>query len=298
MSGPLLSVVVPTRDRLESLKLLLDALARQRDLPGGFEVLVADDGCRDATPAFLAAPPPLPFPMRSVRLTGCGPAAARNRAITLACAPRVLLLGDDTFPRADTLAEHLRAAGGREVGVQGRIEWDPATPVTPVMRFLAPEGPQFFFRGLEQGRPIPYTIQYGANFSAPTAWYRDEPFDEAFPAAAFEDTELAYRWHRRGRHAIYWETAVCEHRHLYETIEPFLARQKSAGRAARHAARRHPGLAAETIFAPLALGALFALRYAWKRLAGSATERELWDLKVRKAFLAGLLSGGIGRETA
>jgi GT2 family glycosyltransferase len=207
----------------------------------------------------------------------------------MASAPRVLLLGDDTFPRPDVLAAHLAAAGDREVGVQGRVEWDPAAPVTPVMRFLAPEGPQFYFRGLEHGKEIPYTAHYGANFSAPTAWFRDEPFDESFPDAAFEDTELGYRWNRRGWRAIYWQTAVCDHRHHYASIGPFLARQRKAGRGARLAARRHAGLIFETIVKPAATGSLFALRYGFRRLIGGGTETDWWDLQARAAFLAGVI---------
>jgi GT2 family glycosyltransferase len=289
MTAPLLSVVIPTRDRLESLKRALEALGRQQAPAGTFEVVVADDGSRDGTPAFLAGPPPLPFAFRSVRLEGTGPARARNRAIAEAVAPRVLLLGDDTFPRPDVLSQHLEAAREAPVGVQGRIDWDPGAPVTPVMRFLAPEGPQFYFRGLGHGREIPYTAYYGANFSAPTDWFRAEPFDASFPDAAFEDTELGYRWRRRGWHAIYWETAVCDHRHHYESIDPFLARQRKAGRGARIAARRHAGMAFETIVKPLGLGTLLAVRYGVKRLAGAAGQAERWDLQTRAAFLAGLL---------
>jgi glycosyltransferase involved in cell wall biosynthesis len=287
--SPLLSVVLPTRDRLESLKLAFDSLARQTLTPGTFEVVVADDGSADKTAEFLAGPPPYPFALRAVRLPGSGPAAARNRAIDLAVAPRILLLGDDTFPEPDALRRHVEAADNREIGIQGRIEWDPAAPTTPVMRFLAPEGPQFYFRGLAHGRPIPYTAQYGANFSAPATWFREDPFDESFPSAAFEDTELAYRWSLKGRTIIYWETAVCRHRHHYGSIDPVLDRQRRAGRAARHAVRLHPAMARDTILWPLAVGGLFAMRYGMRRLRGRAADEDLWDLQCRAAFLAGLL---------
>src|SRR5262249_18832527 len=202
----------------------------------------------------------------------------------VASAPRVLLLGDDTFPRPDALAAHLSAAGGRDVGVQGRVEWDPESPVTPVMRFLAPEGPQFYFRGLRHGEDIPYTAHYGANFSAPTAWFREEPFDESSPAAAFEDRELGSRGRSRGWRAIYWQTAVGDHRHHYATIGPFLARQRKAGRGARLAAGRHAGLVFETIVKPVLTGSLFAVRYGLRRLSGGGSEAELWDLQARAAF--------------
>jgi GT2 family glycosyltransferase len=277
------------------LKLALEALARQQVPAGTFEVVVADDGSKDDTPSFLADPPPMPFPFRSLRLSGTGPARARNRGIGMASAPRVLLLGDDTFPRPDVLSAHLSTAGDRAVGVQGRVEWDPESPVTAVMRFLAPEGPQFYFRGLRHGVEIPYTAHYGANFSAPTAWFREEPFDESFPDAAFEDTELGYRWRNRGWQAIYSESAVCDHRHHYATIGPFLARQRKAGRGARMAARRHAGLVFETILKPVLTGSLFAIRYGLRRLSGRDTESELWDLQTRAAFLSGVL--GLGAKS-
>ncbi len=290
MTVPVLTVVIPTRDRLENLRLALDALAVQTLSPDSFEVVIADDGSSDGTPAFLSSVSGYPFAVRAVRLPGSGPASARNLAIGEARAPRVLLIGDDTFPAPDLLARHLAAAHDRDVGVQGRVEWDPEKPVTPVMRFLAPEGPQFYFKGLVHGEPVPYTQQYSANFSAPTRWFREDPFDEGFPAAAFEDTELAFRWRRRGRAVIYCENAVCRHRHHYGSIEAFLERQRVAGRASRRAIRLHPSMVVRTVLQPLAIGFLHGARYAVARLRGGASEEERWELLCRGAFLRGLFS--------
>jgi GT2 family glycosyltransferase len=182
--------------------------------------------------------------------------------------------------------------GGGEVAVQGHVDWDPEQPVTPVMRFLAPEGPQFYFKGLRPGAPIPYTAVLGSNLSAPRRWFLEEPFDEGFPDAAFEDTELAYRWYRRGRRAVYAPDAVCWHRHRYDTLEPFLLRQRRAGRAARRALRRHPGMIGPVALQPFLVGTLFALRHGLRRLAGRSRRQELWDLRCRRAFFGGLLGAG------
>ncbi len=290
MSLLLLSVVIPTKNRSGILRLTLQALEAQTGLDGAFEVIIADDGSTDGTQDLLEGDHRFRFALRSIRLTPGGPGRARNRAIALAQAARILLLGDDTPPRTDALARHIEAAAGRETGVQGRIEWEPGTPITPVMRFLAPEGPQFYFKGLRHGEPIPYTAYYASNFSAPTQWFLEDPFDEEFPAAAFEDTELAYRWTRKGRTTIYCETAVCAHRHHYERIETFLTRQRAAGLSARRAARLHPGLAAKTIFQPLAVGVLHGVRYGLRRLWGKARDEDRWDLLCRAAFFKGFLA--------
>ena len=288
MSVLLLTVVIPTKNRSHFLPLTLQALEAQTGLDGPFEVIIADDGSTDGTPALLEGVHGFRFAMRSIRLTPGGPGRARNRAIALAQAARILLLGDDTPPRTDALARHIEAAAGRAIGVQGRIEWEPGAPITRVMRFLAPEGPQFYFKGLRHGEPIPYTAYYASNYSAPTRWFLEDPFDEELPAAAFEDTELAYRWTRKGRTTIYWENAVCVHRHHYERIETFLTRQRAAGLGARLAVRRHPGLAAKTILQPFAVGVLHGARYGLRRLRGTARDEDRWDLLCRAAFFKGL----------
>jgi len=285
-----LSIVVPTRNRLDRLRVLLDSLSGQAGSTGDFEVLVADDGSTDGTAEFLAAPPRLRYRLRAVRLEGAGAAAARNRAIREASASRVLLLGDDTFPAPDAVRRHVEGDRDNRTGLQGRIVWDPESAVTPVMRFLAPEGPQFFFRDLRDGQPVPYTVQYGANLSAPKAWFLEEPFDEHFPEAAFEDTELAYRWRRRGYIVLYREDLVCSHRHHYSSIEDFLSRPFAAGRAARYAAGRNPGMALRTILQPLAVGLHHGARHALRTLLGSASEEDSWDLRCRAAFFRGLFS--------
>lgn len=282
-----LSIVIPTRDRAERLRETLDELAVQARQGIALEVLVADDGSSDGTPELLQSFHSA-LPLRVLEAGGRGPAAARNLALRQASAPRVLLLGDDTRPAPGSLAVHLEASN--DLALQGRIEWDPTRAITPVMRFLAPEGPQFYFKGLRDGDPIPYWRVLGSNLSAATAWFREEPFDEAFRHAAFEDTELAYRWQRHGWSFVYADQAVCWHDHHYESLEPFLAKQHRAGQAARLALRRHPPLAGRVLLHPLLFGAAVAGRLALSRLTGRSRREDAWDLRVRMAFFRGLLA--------
>jgi glycosyltransferase involved in cell wall biosynthesis len=283
---PCLSVVIPTRDRLDVLRDTLDALDGQVGMPRGFEVVVVDDGSSDGTAGWLADASFETFVLHHLRLTPGGPARARNRGIAAAAADRVLVLGDDTAPEADTLARHLEEGGGRPTAVQGRIDWNVNPPVTEVMDFLAPQGPQFYFKGLEHGAAVPYTAVLGSNLSAPTEWFRREPYDERFTEACLEDTELAWRWSRRGWTAVWSETARCRHRHRYDAIEPFLDRQRRAGRWARLAVVEHPGMLPRLVLQPVAFAAVSAFRLAARR-----RRRDRWDLQCRLAFARGFLLG-------
>ena len=285
-SGPCLSVVVPTRDRRRLLEQTLAALDRQRELFDPFEVIVVDDGSTDGTADWLQLVQYGGFALQQVVTRAGGPARARNLGIRRAAAARVLLLGDDTVPSRELLSAHLRAAAGRDVAVQGRIDWDPSRPVTEVMRFLAPAGPQFWFKGLVDGGPAPFSAVLASNLSAPTRWFRDEPFDERFTDACLEDTELAWRWQARGWATTYSAAAVCWHRHHYDRIEPFLDRQRRAGRWARLAVALHPALRWRLALQPIAFSAVSALRLVLRQ-----RRRDVWDLRCRVAFARGYLAG-------
>ena len=290
---PALTVVIPTRDRRSMLEVTLAALELQEGLAVLFEVIVVDDGSEDDTSAWLAGQIFENFEMKTLRTDGIGPAGARNLGISQARADRVLLLGDDTIPQPTTLEAHLALAGDRDIGVQGRIEWDPTHEITPVMRFLAPEGPQFWFKGLADGGPVPFTSVYGSNLSAPTRWFLDEPFDETYRSACFEDTEQAWRWSRRGWDVVFGDRAVSLHRHRYESLKPVVQRQHRAGVATRYTLRKHPRLLWTLLIQPLIAGAFKALVVCGKAVVGQVTFEDRADFRCRGAWISGLadLSG-------
>ena len=290
MNRPVLSVVIPSRDRRETLMATLRALNAQREIDGRFEVIVVDDGSTDGTAGLVRGSAFESFDHRVLVLDAGGPARARNHGIAEAAADRVLLLGDDTAPAPIAVAAHVRGSGGAEVGVQGRIDWDPEQPVTDVMRFLAPAGPQFWFRGLTDGGEVPWSQVLGSNLSAPVRWFREEPFDERFTDACMEDTELAWRWRRRGWTTRWSEHALCHHRHHYDRIEPFVERQERTGRWARVAVASNPGMAAKLVVEPLAAFLWKTLKVGRWRLVGRGRDRDEWDLKCRRAYLRGLFT--------
>ena len=55
MTAPRFSVVIPTHNRRAAVTRLLVALREQDPVPGGFEVIVVNDGCVDGTAQALRA---------------------------------------------------------------------------------------------------------------------------------------------------------------------------------------------------------------------------------------------------
>lgn len=107
MPVPSISIVMPTHNRASLLPRALDSVFRQSD--GEFELVVVDDGSRDATPAVLAqaaTDPRLTFLRNDV---AGGAAAARNRAIQAAHGDWIAFLDDDDELLPDYIAR-LRAA--------------------------------------------------------------------------------------------------------------------------------------------------------------------------------------------
>lgn len=285
MREPSLSVVIPTRDRREVLEKVLLALSRQSLDRDHWELIIVNDGSKDDTPQYLSS---LKFHnLRSFEAQGSGPATARNIGIEAARGSRILLLGDDMIPAPDLLEGHLDMAPSTKFsGIQGRIEWDPEMEITALMHYMAPEGPQFYFKGMRDGSEIPFSRIYGANFSAPRSQFLTEPFDPHFRFACMEDTEMAWRWRLRGWKFVFAEKALCFHHHFYDENTALFARQRLAGHEARYCVRRHAGL-----FIPLFLSPLLQLLWFRLRSAPGLTQKRAWDIAGRAAYLKGWFSG-------
>jgi hypothetical protein len=232
-----LSVVIPTRDRRAALAETLDALAGQQ-VDEEVEIVVVDNGCTDDTAAMLAE-----RPVRVVREPKPGPAAARNRGVESARAPLVLFLGDDVAPaQRDLLARHLALHARRPeatYAVLGRVTWRPDRPVTPFMHWLENGGPQFAFTRLAPG-PVSAGHLYTPHVSFKRSLLLAHPFDERFPFAAAEDTELGVRLQRAGLELDYHPELLGHHDHP-TTVEQAVGRMRRVGASARLLEQLQPG---------------------------------------------------------
>lgn len=128
------SVIVPARDAAATLPRTLRALAGQ-ELDGDYEVIVVDDGSRDATARIAEAAGAAGAPVRLLRQPAHGPAEARNRGVAAARAPALAFCDADVFPCPGWLAAGLAALRDADL-VQGRVLPDPDARLRPFDRTL------------------------------------------------------------------------------------------------------------------------------------------------------------------
>jgi HAD superfamily hydrolase (TIGR01662 family) len=181
MTGPTggCTVVVPTIGR-PSLDVLLDALAASTG-PRPAELVLVDD--RPAGESLRPARPGLP-PVRVVRTGGGGPARARNLGWRTARTEWIAFLDDDVVPDPDwyaRLADDLAALPADAWGSQGRVR-------VPLPADRRPTDWERGTAGLATSSWITADLAYRRAALAAVGG-----FDERFPRAFREDSDLALR---------------------------------------------------------------------------------------------------------
>lgn len=173
------TVVVPTIGR-PSLDVLLDALAAAPG-PRPAELILVDD--RPTGTPLAPERPGLP-PVRVVRTGGGGPARARNLGWRTARSPWIAFLDDDVVPDADwyeRLEDDIADLAPDVAGSQGRVR-------VPLPEHRRPTDWERGTAGLATSSWITADLAYRrAALSAVGG------FDERFPRAFREDSDLALR---------------------------------------------------------------------------------------------------------
>jgi HAD superfamily hydrolase (TIGR01662 family) len=173
------SVVIPTIGR-QSLDALLEALAAAPG-PRPAELILVDD--RPSGPALRPERPGL-SPVRVVRTGGGGPARARNLGWRTARTEWIAFLDDDVVPDPDwyeLLAQDLADLPADVAGSQGRVR-------VPLPRDRRPTDWERGTAGLATSSWITADLAYRRAVLAAVGG-----FDERFPRAFREDSDLALR---------------------------------------------------------------------------------------------------------
>ncbi len=142
MSAPAISVIIPARDAQATLAATLRGLGTQR-FEGRFEVIVVDDGSRDATLAIALGSEVV---SRVVAAPGSGPARARNAGAAVARGELLAFLDADCRPTPGWLAAGRQALGRADLA-PGETRPRPDQPCGPFDRTLSVVGGSPLFHG-------------------------------------------------------------------------------------------------------------------------------------------------------
>lgn len=273
-----LSVLIPTKGRLDRLTACLTGLSSQTLDAQRFEVLVGVDGPDEGEAALARAV----LPQAQV-LDGrqAGPAATRNRLIERARGRVTLLLNDDVAPEPTCLAAHLDAqrelaAAGRVALVLGASPWAIHEPDRLFDRLIRSTSMVFFYDRMadDPSRDWGFRHAWTLNLSAPTEAIRAVGgFDASLPGACYEDLEWAWRMRQRfDAPVLYRPKAVVVHDHRYEPAG-YLDREQLLGREAYRLAGQAPACALELFGRDLTDPAEAAYARAFVACEGRAAER-------------------------
>lgn len=212
VSAPVVSVIVPTRNRAASLRRLLDAIASQS--LADFELIVVDDGSSDTTPSVLCELSDAR--VRSLRTEGVGAVQARCIGVADATGQILAFTDDDCVPDADWLRRGVDAITAGADVVQGRTE--PERPATALERTLSHSATDGLFPTCNVFyRRSAYDRQGGFDrFAKDRLGFR--PDDRARRLGFGEDTLLGWAVARAGTAAAAPEALV-----RHEVVRPPLA---------------------------------------------------------------------------
>ena len=209
---PLVSVIVPTRDRPESLARCLESILLGQ--PHRYEIIVVDQSEAPGGAGALVEFGPVAKLVRWERPALSGRSAAINYAVAIARAPLIATVDDDTTVGGGWLERGVAAFGARP---------EAAAVLGPLLAGRRPEGDELLttfrrtrpatWRGrLARGR----LLGVGAN-----AWFRRETFERVGPFdpflgpggrfAAAEDVDYVIRILRAGLTVAYDPELVVRH---------------------------------------------------------------------------------------
>lgn len=240
MPEPQVSVVIPTHQRREALRNVLESLSRQSAAPDSYEVVVAVDASTDGTLEMLegfAAP----FDLRWVSPPGRGRAGACNAAVAAGRGEVTIILDDDMRCVPEFVERHRanHPAGSRRC-VLGAVPVELGEGSTHAARYVKDKFDLHLSRLSDpEHLALPRSFFTG-NASLRTEVMREVGgFDDSFGIYGNEDVELALRLRKAGVELGYDPEALA-----YQTYDKNLGGLQrdtlAKGRTTVQLARRHP----------------------------------------------------------
>lgn len=226
------SVIIPYRDRSDHLQLVIEALTNQSMNANDYEIIVVDDGSIQ----------PISFTPSTVKLITVphrGIAAASNTGMVIAKGEILIFLDCDIVvdPLFVETHYHFCVNHQQTVGLGSRWHMDPSGTVKAYdtrLKLLTRYGKQV------SDLIHPWFMTYTCNVSLTKELAMAEVFDEYYKAWGLEDSEWAYRLHRRGCLFSFIENLTGTH--LYHdrtmTLEKYLGWETNLS----YTVKKHPEL--------------------------------------------------------
>lgn len=217
--SPKVSVVVPTHQRRDALRTVLESLARQTAGPASYEVVVSVDASTDGTVEMLEGLD-VPYALRWVSPDSRGRAAACNAALAAARGEVAIVLDDDMRVSAGFVERHLshHPAASRRC-VLGAVPVELGEGSTRAAGYVKDKFDLHLARLSDPAHLALPRSFYSGNASLRTEVMREVGgFDDSFGIYGNEDVELALRLRRAGVELAYDPEALA-----YQTYDKNLA---------------------------------------------------------------------------
>ena len=197
--GPAVSVLIPTHQRREALRTVLESLAEQSAAPGSYEVVVSLDACSDGTAEMVDALA-APYELRRVEPGARGRAAAVNAALAAARGEVAIVLDDDMRVVPEFVERHRahHPAGSRRC-VLGAVPVELDGSSTHAARYVKDKFDLHLSRLSDPAHLALPRSFYTGNASLRAEVLREVGgFDESFGIYGNEDVELSLRLRKAG----------------------------------------------------------------------------------------------------
>ena len=241
MTSSLVSIVIATYNRDESLRLLLWDLSRQALSRAELEVIVVDD----ASPSPVSPGVRGEFPAERftlLRVPHGGPGAARDAGARVAKGGILIFVDDDMRLPAGFVEAHVAHYGTtlESAVVLGNIQPSDHLAAMPLFERYHARQLARFQESMISGGATPRGVHLcTGNVSMRRQDYlASGGFDRTLPRS--EDRELGIRLERRGCRLVFGPAAVSQHGSDHRDVSVWRRRNELYGRADLTIARKHP----------------------------------------------------------
>jgi cellulose synthase/poly-beta-1,6-N-acetylglucosamine synthase-like glycosyltransferase len=237
---PSVSVIVPAYNAENTISTCLEHLSNQSYPKASYEIIVVDDGSTDSTCDLIKK-----FNVKYRGQANQGPASARNTGVRESVGDIILFTDSDCIPELNWIEEMVAPFQDSDIaGVKGAYR----TKQKELTARFAQAEFEDRYDLLQKSVWIDMVDTYSAAFRK-DVFLSAGGFDENFPVANNEDTDLSYRLFSNGYKLVFTPRACVYHTHP-DTIAKYLKIKFWRGYWRMVVYRRYPDKAIKDSYTP------------------------------------------------